>query len=197
MACTLGAVTIAAFVVVGLINTSALRPFEQDGKWGYRDPSGKIVIQPRFRHAEKFGDHDIACAKDDKGFVWIDAKGHIVARAHPFENGCDYFIEGMSRIIEGDKDGFIDTRGKIVIPPRFRFVTPFHSGRAAFCVDCKLVFDGENTAVEGGRWGFIDKAGREIVPAIYDQVVEYKNGQAEVKQGGVWSKINLTGKPIH
>jgi hypothetical protein len=36
------------------LDLSALFPIEQNGKWGFIDRSGKVVVSPRFQHAGDF-----------------------------------------------------------------------------------------------------------------------------------------------
>jgi hypothetical protein len=69
---------------------------------------------------------------------------------------------------ERGKIGYIDRLGHITIAPRFDFALPFESGRAAFCIGCKLVRHGEHSTVEGGAWGVIDRAGQELLAATRD-----------------------------
>jgi len=56
----------------------------------------------------------------------------------------------------GDKWGFCDRNGEIVIPCKYDHVGFFSEGLA--CV--KL----------NGKWGFIDKEGKEVIPRMYDWV---------------------------
>src|SRR5262245_31411285 len=43
-----------------------LRPIQQNGKWGYIDSSGKIVIQPQFVWAEEFSE-GLAAFENESG----------------------------------------------------------------------------------------------------------------------------------
>jgi len=46
-------------------STSRLRPIQQDGKWGYIDSTGKIVIKPQFVWAEEFSEGLAAIENED------------------------------------------------------------------------------------------------------------------------------------
>lgn len=51
--------------------------------------------------------------------------------AYQYDNGDDYFSEGLQRIVDKDgKIGFRDSIGKIVIAPRYAFAFPFKEGYA-------------------------------------------------------------------
>jgi len=140
-------------------------PFESpDGRWGYRDGRGRIVIAPRYRVAQPFSRGLAAVFDEPGGWAYIDRKGAVVVRPVPFDNGPDYFREGLVRIVREGKYGFADRRGRVAIPPRFDFAEPFAGGRARVCVGCRAVSMGEHRAMEGGKWGVIDRTGRLIGP---------------------------------
>jgi len=86
-----------------------------------------------------------------------------------FDNGPDYFVEGLARTVEGGKIGFMDAQLELRIAPQWDFAFPFEDGVAAVCNGCKDVPYGEHRAVVGGKWGYIDTHGRVLVPVSYDQ----------------------------
>lgn len=62
-----------------------------------------------------------------------------------YDNGDDYFSEGLQRIVDRDgKIGFRDTIGKIIIVPQFAFAFPFKDGYA------KVTDTGHSKAVDKG-----------------------------------------------
>ncbi len=65
--------------------------------------------------------------------------------------------------------GFIDDRGKIVIPPHFEAALPFSEGLAG--------------AKREGRWGFINRSGAELIPFQYRTVQSFHGGVAIVDTG--------------
>lgn len=65
--------------------------------------------------------------------------------------------------------GFIDNRGKVLIPPRFEAVLPFSEGLAA--------------AKREGRWGYIDRTGSEVIPFRYRTAQSFHHGVAIVDTG--------------
>ncbi len=83
-----------------------------------------------------------------------------------FDNGADYFRSGLARYVARGKVGFIDKRGAIVIPARFRHVSPFHDGYAQYCEGCRPVRDGEHPSLAGGRWRAIDKKGNPVIAPL-------------------------------
>lgn len=170
-------------------------PFEQGGKWGYRDMHGVVVIPPRFELAKPFSREGLAAVVDDQGWAYIDAAGKLVLRPYIFDNGPDYFREDLARFTEAGKYGFFDRRGRVAIPPRFDFAAPFSSGLAAVCEGCKEVARGEHRVVQGGAWGFIDRSGALVIPARFEEVRPFLRGRAKVKLNGRWQSIGKDGLP--
>lgn len=130
-------------------------------KWGFKNKAGKIVIPAQFEHVYEFSAQGIAgvVAPNQDGvspFVFIDPSGKPIARVYPFDNGPDYFQEGLARIVDDHKRvGFIDERGTIVIPPKFVMAAPFCHGKAEVEID-----DGSY---------FIDRKGNKTTPPAPDK----------------------------
>jgi hypothetical protein len=173
---------------------SVLAPFEKGGQWGYQDHQGKVIIAPRFQVAQEFSSHGIAAVVDDAGWAYIDKRGNVLIRPFIFDNGPDYFREGLARFTRQGKFGFFDESGKVVIEPQFDFALPFSEGLAAFCDGCKEEADGEHRSVKGGKWGFINRNGDIKIPAQFEEARSFEAGRAQVKSKGQWRSINKKGE---
>ena len=71
---------------------------KKDGKWGFMDVNGKMVIEPQFEDARSFCNGYAAIAKDGE-WGFINAKGTIViepqfAETKDFSNGNVYVKRG-------------------------------------------------------------------------------------------------------
>lgn len=84
--------------------------------------------------------------------------------AFRFENGDDYVVDGMYRIVdEQGRMGYADEQGNTVITPRFKCAFPFDNGRAKVADTGTNVYDGtEHWHWESNDWYYIDKTGRKI-----------------------------------
>jgi len=158
--------------------------FEEDEKWGYKNNQGQVMIPPTYHLAGQFNPYGIAAVVDDSGWVYISMNGRQLLRPYIIDNGPDYFHEGLARIIDQGKIGFMDESGTVVISANFDFVLPFSEGLAAFCVGCKPVSQGEYAIMEGGKWGYINSTGEIVVDPDYDRVGSFINGKAEVVKDG-------------
>jgi len=85
--------------------------------------------------------------------------------------------EHLSTYEQGDKWGFADKTGKIVIEPQFDHVDAFVEDRAsvAFKGNCPTV------ECEEARWSFIDPKGKMIIEPILCNAWDFREGFAGVK----------------
>jgi hypothetical protein len=165
--------------------TLGLFAFEDaSGRYGFRDAGGRVRIPARFRFVYEFFPEGITGAVDDAGFVFIDASGRELARAFPYDNGPDYFAQGLARIVKQRKIGFIDRSGRIVVPPRYDFALPFCEGRAVVCNGCRDIGSGDEAELSGGKWGYLDVQGRLAIPLRFEKAESFEGGVAMVVEDG-------------
>ncbi len=98
-----------------------------DGRWGFVDREGALVIAHRFEDACGFVE-ERAIVKGEAGWEAIDRSG---ARIGP--GGFDAatsFAGGMARVQQGDRWGYLDRDGGLAIAPRFDWCGDFADDRA-------------------------------------------------------------------
>jgi len=133
-------------------------------QYGYRDQTGKLVI-PFGKYPMAFTDTfrtNAIVLKPGEGFVAIGRKEKVLYHIYPFDNGPDYPVEGLYRIIENGKIGYADLNGHIVIAPQFTCAYPFDNGKAKVSTHCTSHQDGEHSYWESNEWYFIDKKGKRL-----------------------------------
>ena len=98
------------------------------------------------------------------------------------------FNEGLAPVQANDSYlyGFIDTKGNMVIEPKYNNVSWFYEGLAAVCKNM------------GGakRYAYIDKAGKTITDFSFEEAKDFQNGVARVKSNGKFGLIDKFGAPI-
>jgi uncharacterized protein (TIGR03067 family) len=131
----------------GMGTPNELIPFTQDGKVGYVDVDGKVVIRPQFEAGARFSD-GLALARGSGPFGYIDRSGRYVIQPQ-FQYAND-FADGLAGVpLEGGKWGFIDRHGKTVLPARYDWIYGgFRHGIAKVTV--------------AGRIGYIDTQGEWV-----------------------------------
>ncbi|HET6226551.1 MAG TPA: WG repeat-containing protein, partial [Bacteroidia bacterium] len=85
-------------------------------------------------------------------------------------------------IQQNDKFGFINSTGKVIIPPQFLNAENFSEGLAAVRVK--------------GTYGYIDASGHFTIPAIYDYAQPFSEGVALVHQNDHSFFINQKGEKL-
>ncbi len=102
--------------------SDGLVAFKENGRYGYKDRTGKVVIPAKFDRIQynpgSFNDGLApACLNEKCGY--IDKTGKI---AVPFQfDLVGYkFSDGLAWVNVGEKLGYIDKTGKFVIPARYR-----------------------------------------------------------------------------
>ncbi|MBX3245175.1 MAG: WG repeat-containing protein, partial [Acidobacteria bacterium] len=156
-------------------------PVRVDGKTGYIDRTGKIVLEPKYDGASYFSE------------------------------GLGRVSVGRDTIItEGFSQGFIDETGKMVIKPKWDIVTHFSDGLAAVGFDQtkqKIEINGRFLGYTSAshtwyRWGFIDKTGNAVIDTKFSDITEFRDGIAaantdpyQPKYGFIDKKGNWVIKP--
>ena len=110
-------------------------------------------------------DHGLAEVRiDTAGIAYVRRDGRA-ALVFIFDNGADYFKQGLARGLRHGKLVYYDRRLRPVIVTGYDWGEPFEHGRAGVCIGCKVEKLGdEHSYMAGGRWGVIDRRGKLVVP---------------------------------
>nr|MBA3806501.1 WG repeat-containing protein [Acidobacteriota bacterium] len=109
--------------------TGALLPVRQNGKWGYIDRKGALLIQPQYDDAWDFSEGLAYARAGNKRFV-IDQTGKVLIDLQQVDF-AGRFSEGLASVQTSGPNprrGFIDKEGKLVIAPQFDAVESFEGG---------------------------------------------------------------------
>jgi hypothetical protein len=94
-----------------------LARFRVDGKIGFFERHGRVVIQPRYGYAMPFSQGRSAVC-----------------------DGCREVAEGEHRFVRGGRWGFIDSAGALVIPLQFEDAGSFDKGRARVRLNGRWIY---------------------------------------------------------
>ncbi len=132
---------------------------------------GEVVVSPRSLSDIEFGPEGVGCVVvESRGLYFVNRQGKT-APALAFDNGPDYFVEGLARTLKNEKVGFVNKRLEEIVTPVWDFAFPFQDGVAVVCTGCApapVSAGSEHTRMIGGKWGYIDKRGTVVVPVQYD-----------------------------
>ncbi|HEY0099291.1 MAG TPA: WG repeat-containing protein, partial [Pyrinomonadaceae bacterium] len=160
-----------------------LFPVKQDGKWGYIDRTGKMVVAPQYDVAWEFRE-GLAYVKAGAQRGLIDRNGKLVVNLQQVDL-AGLFSEGLAPVQTASQPprfGFIDRTGKLVINPQYDAARGFEEGLALVMVERK--------------YGFIDKRGRMVVKPQFDKAASFSEGLAAVVVDNKHGYIDRTGKLV-
>ncbi len=85
---------------------------DEEGLWGYRDRTGKIVIPCRFYFAYDFAEGMALVMTEDNKYGFIDLEGRLVI---PYQyDYAENFTGGVAEVAIGDETFKIDKHGNRV-----------------------------------------------------------------------------------
>ena len=151
--------------------------FVKNGKAGYIDGSGRVLIPPAFEpygnSGWEFNDGLLKVAGSDVRYV--DRTGKVVIDKG-FYDGWD-FSEGLAVAMrQGEKlSGYIDTSGVFAISPRFE-TTP--NGSVYSFSDSLAMIEVK------GKFGFINYSGEFVIPPQFPAATGFSDGIARVVTEG-------------
>lgn len=147
----------------------------------------KVAGNDNWNWDEIYLQEGIARVKKGDLYGFVDVSGKTICK--PKYRDALVFSDGLAAVLADNlRWGFIDTKGEMVIPARFGFVSDFKNGVAR--IQSK------------GYWGAIDKSGKTIIPLKWSGIgtfikTEKDNEElAPVSSGGLWGYINKDGEIV-
>lgn len=154
-------------------------------------------------------------------FVFVSAHAEIATWAiEPDYQQITRYSKNLYAVRNGQEWGLVNSKGKIILPAKYDYITPFTNGYAlAGTLDngnIKLMrivaqdgsvvslnteyylpksnqyFSQDKLVVinRNGKYGYIDPSGAAIIRCQFDSALPFKEGLAAVKQGNYFKFIN-------
>lgn len=141
----------------------------KDGLYGYLDPQGDWVLPAQYEQASPFHE-GFACVRDPQAMRsgLVDAEG-LPLTGFRFDECDPAFSDGRARVRLGDRWGFVEPSGELVISLRFDRAQPFSEG---------LAF-----VHEAGLTSYIDPKGHRRIPATVEAAGPFREGRAWLRYG--------------
>ena len=152
--------------------------FDTEGKYGFIDLSGNVVVKPQFDFAGDFSEGLARVRigdKDNGKWGFINKLGTLVIDTLYVQEGS--FQEGLAWVQKEKKGnfGYIDRSGEMVIQLQYSNIKSFSESMGGVRVRKKV----GTRDVE--KWGFVDKKGDTVIPPKYDEVGIFSEGLAKVR----------------
>jgi DNA-binding transcriptional regulator/RsmH inhibitor MraZ len=191
---------------------NSLYRFTSKAWTGYRDRQGKVVVPlTKYNLLAPGFCQGLAWAVVGKKLGYIDRSGKLAIPAQfdnphhrpdrlgeiPYSNFEEYsnieeyctsdrdvnaFQGGFAVVTKGDKYGYIDTKGKTVIPAKYQYAHKFFEGLAA--------------VKHNDKSGYINPQGKVVIPMQYDEASSFRAGLAKVRVGQKVGFIDRQGRAI-
>lgn len=138
-----------------------------NGKAGFIDGTGKIVIRPRLKDAGVFSEGLAPFEANNGKWGFIDKIGNIAIK--PQFEWVLSFREGLAAIQVGENWRFIDRQCRMVIDPKFDTASSFSEGLAEVTWHDKSLITKTNP---DGKWqnNFIDLHGKVKYSDAFDSI---------------------------
>jgi hypothetical protein len=160
------------------------------GKYGFKDKNGKMVIDLQFT-GKKYGfseDVAVVAVGGDSDRKWgiINKSGNWVLPPtySSMERASDGMIAFYDVIRTKSLCGYLNTKGKIIIAPQFSTCGYFSEGLAAVKYD------------NLGKTAYINKQGKMVIQTQFDEGQPFSEGRAVVKKGNKYGYIDKRGKIV-
>lgn len=133
----------------------------QEGKYGFIDTSGQVVIKSIYNRAKDFQNGKTFVKKGEQ-YAWIDTAGQEISNDQSFLfDEMGRFSEGYARVKVFDDYGFIRPDSSFLFIPRFRKASSFFNEIAAV------------SSVDS--FGYVRTNGRlDVVCKYYDQKIKFE-----------------------
>lgn len=168
-----------------------------NGKWGFLDKSGKVVIPCKWKYVSAFED-GLASVRDDYDkFGCINKEGELIIPCIYEEEMV--FYEGLAYISRYWREGasyFIDKTGKKVLETFYVTYSGFKEGLAS--MEDVGFMDKTGEIVIEDKWspepmgfseglapteeGYIDHSGKVVIKNLWDDYREFREGLAVVSR---------------
>jgi hypothetical protein len=172
---------IAAIVLVSCLPAHAqLRVFRENYKTGYKDASGRVVVQATYDAGSEMKDGFAIIMKGSRR-GYINAKGEEVIACK--YDDASLFEQGLACVQLNGKYGYINTKAEWVLLPIYDNAFSFRDGLARIC--------------KNARWGMINPHGIIVIPLIYDRLYDISDGLiAASVDGASYVYLNARGQVV-
>lgn len=162
-----------------------------NGKYGYMDTRGRIIIPPVYDQAYDFNDGRAlvgnANSQGETGYQLIDKDGKVRASIQLSDALLDTRPADerlLFRKLHSCHIGFLDMQGIpiLYLAKDIQRASRFQWGLAVVCT--------------AGRYGLIDREGTMTIPPVYEKLSVAGPGRVALSKGNLWAIADAAGTPL-
>lgn len=193
---------------------SILRKQKKEGKWGFVDTSGNLIIDYQYQNVYDFY-QNITLVKKENLWGFINDKGETIV-PFGFSKVQKY---ANFRIVRAKKDAFwylYNLNGELIIDEKFDTISPIKSKKMTVQLDGKMglmdiegrflikpkyqeitYFGGNMVRVKKrGKYGYRTTENKRAIPIKYEDLGRFYGTRVKAKRKGKWGMIDKKGKRI-
>lgn len=215
---TLGNPLLPAVYQLTLPFLNGYAPVRRYDRWGMIDTTGKEVLTTKFESIT-IASQGLFFAGEENLWSLYDYTFKPLTEEVYF-SPAPYVKDNRISVIRNGKYGFLDTKGREIIPCIYDQADVFTLGRARVTLGDKIgiidtnghtilpiqytdltpkgekyLFTPDSLALieKDGLLGYIDLQGNPVTPLIFDQAYQFSEGLASVSYQGAWGYIDTHG----
>lgn len=122
--------------------------------------------------------NNVAFAKNNGKYILIDTKGNQIG-TNSWDDVIAFNSDEPAAVKSGNKWGFVNSKGELVVQPTYENARSFSNGFAAVC--------------DLGKWGYIDSTAYEIsIECKFEDAGDFsQKGSVFIKDDGMWSLLKI------
>ncbi len=156
----------------------------QNGKAGIINNKNKWLLPLQYKSLVKQQEEkELVFVQNDTAWALMTMEGKLLTGFNFRTVGT--FSEGMAVVTIKDKYGYINTKGELVVPPKYDYGGSFSSKRALVHV--------KQQGSSGRLIGYINTLGEEVIKPVYLTGTSFVEGYAAVSAYGGKSLIDSNG----
>ena len=146
--------------------------FSQDEKFGLKDKTGNIIVEPIYKKLIRVGSSSWIVQKGSK-FGLIDLNGNYLVE--PKYRHVDRIFGKYAKFGNSKDYGLYNEHGEIIITPEYTRIDPLFGQMFLTCKNYK--------------YGIVDSTGKEILENEYDDIYMPSPDLLRIKYQGEWYEI--------
>lgn len=195
-----------------------LFPILLNGRWGYINAQGAIIIEANLQNAAPFSE-GLAAVQHEWSWKYVNTEGEFLID-EDFQN-IRSFSEGKAAVQMDRRWGYINKDGAFVVNPRFREAHAFSNNRAFVrtldyqdyiyidengvkieavntpndmdFIEESRFFDQRALVRDNDLYGYIDPTGNTIIGLQYSEALPFSEQKAAVLVSDRWGFIDTQG----
>lgn len=201
--------------------SEGLAAVQKNGKWGFIDTEGNLVVEAKYDGAFSFS-QGLAAVRSGGRWGFIDKEGKTVISF--LYQSVQSFSEDRAVFQQGLYYGYIDKEGRKITDAVYSEASPYREGVACVRQDSaygfldkegnlltEIIYGESSKASEGLiavfsdagkeslKTGFLDLTGKEVLPPTWYDTKEFSEGLCAVQDKAFttpWGFIDQTGKKV-